>query len=262
MDESITCKTGVNQMKGSQNVRMENDIKINIGSLNLKKALFLKAQQYIGKRPYQEINQLMKEVLKAGSYQVKCMEDGNISHLIESEHLCIELDSTAKHIINIYEKLSKKKSQSVQKSSQKESRIKLVSLNEEKAPEKKFRIEESFIEQSLIVLYQKLVELEDYKHQMNKTLSTTDKEISRIYHELETTNFNASQGYLFAKSLQGLLRKRRFIKTELDKIKSTNNELQQIKELVQQSEEKVLKQQNKYETYAQGWVDSFNRWME
>ena len=96
---------------------------------------------------------------------------------------------------------------------------------------------------------------------MNKTLSTTDKEISRIYHELETTNFNASQGYLFSKSLQGLLRKRRFIKTELDKIKSTNNELQQIKELVQQSEEKVLKQQNKYETYAQGWVDSFNRWM-
>ena len=59
----------------------------------------------------------MKEVLKAGSYQVKCMEDGNISHLIESEHLCIELDSTAKHIINIYEKLVEKSHNRSQKQS-------------------------------------------------------------------------------------------------------------------------------------------------
>ena len=131
--------------------------------------------------------------------------------------------------------------------------MKLVKLGEPLSHKREFSIEESFIETSISLLYNKLLELEDYSRTMNQSLSKTDKEISKIYHELETTNFNASRGYFYAKSLQGLLRKRRFIKTELDKIHSTNKEFKQMKELVLQSEKKVLNKQSQYESYSEGW---------
>ena len=47
-------------------------------------------------------------------------------------------------------------------------------------------------------------------------LSRTDKEISDIYHNIELTSFNACQGYMYCKRLQGVLRNRRRIKNEIE----------------------------------------------
>jgi len=47
-------------------------------------------------------------------------------------------------------------------------------------------------------------------------LSRADKEISDIYHNIELTSFNACQGYMYCKRLQGALRNRRRIKNEME----------------------------------------------
>lgn len=250
-------------MNNSGNVRVENKIKINIGSLNLKKALFLKAQQYIGNRSYQEMNGIVKEILKKGVYEKKSLENGSVVHHFLRETICIELNSKATNISNIYKIDSKEKVQPIAKgTAQKGKSLKLVKDDVYSVKKKECVIEESFIESSLNILHNKLLEIENYGRQMNQSLSRTDKEISKIYHDLETTNFNASQGYFFAKRLQTLLRRRRFIKTEIDKLKSTNKEFQQIKELIHQSEQKIVSKQNRYEVYSEGWNFSLNEWGE
>lgn len=249
-------------MNKSGNVRVENKIKINIGSLNLKKGLFLKAQQYIGDRSYQEMNQIVKEILKKGVYEKKSLENGRVVHLFHRENIFIELNTTATNISNIYKMDRKEKVQPIAKgNAQKGKNLKLVK-DDVYLANKEWEIEESFIESSLNILHNKLLDIENYGRQMNQSLSRTDKEISKIYHDLETTNFNASQGYFFAKRLQTLLRRRRFIKTEIDKLKSTNKEFQQIKELIHQSEQKMMSKQNRYEVYSEGWNISLNEWGE
>lgn len=241
-------------MGKSCNVRVENGFSFNIGSLNLKKALLIKAKQHLGDRSDSELNLSVKEILKTGKYEMKNLEDGSMVHLFHGEEICIELNSTAKAITNIYPNEEKGKLCKVpEKEIQQGSSLKLVKLSEPSSHKREFSIEKSFIESSISLLYNKLLELEDYSRTMNQSLSKTDKEISKIYHELETTNFNASRGYFYAKSLQGLLRKRRFIKTELDKIHSTSKEFKQMKELVLQSEKKVLNKQSQYESYSEGW---------
>ena len=238
----------------SNNVRKENGMTINIGSLNIKKTLLAKVNQYFGNQGYQELNNLVKEIVKTGTHEMKKLEDGSMVPIFRGENVCVELNSTAKVIINVYQnERSEKRRVIKQKEVQKEKNLKLVKMDENPVHKPEPLIEESFIEASISMLYNKLIELEDYSRLMNQSLSKTDKEISKIYHELETTNFDASQGYFYAKSLQSLLRKRRFIKTEIDKIHSTNKELKQIKKLVQQSEKKVLNKQNQYESYSEGW---------
>jgi len=238
----------------SSNIRVENGISFNIGSLNIKKTLLVKARRHFEEQADSELNVSVKEIIKTGTYEMKNLEDGSMIHLFHGEKVCIELNSTAKAITNIYPNEGRGKlCKASEKEIQQGSSLKLVKLDETPVHKREFSIEESFIESSISLLYNKLLELEDYSRLMNQSLSKTDKEISKIYHELETTSFNASQGYFYAKSLQSLLRKRRFIKTEMDKIHSTNKEFKQMKELVLQSEKKVLNKQSQYESYSEGW---------
>ena len=55
---------------------------------------------------------------------------------------------------------------------------------------------------------------------MNKLQSRYDKEISNLYHKIELNNFNAAEGYYFSKDLQTILRKRRMVKLEIQKLTS------------------------------------------
>jgi uncharacterized protein YukE len=56
------------------------------------------------------------------------------------------------------------------------------------------------------------------KEALRNKLSEIDRSISELYHQIESSSFNAYQGYLFSKELQESLRKRRVIKSELHRM--------------------------------------------
>lgn len=58
----------------------------------------------------------------------------------------------------------------------------------------------------------------DYK-KLSAKQSEYDNNMVELYHKIETTNFNACEGYYFTKQLQEILRKRRSSKTRNGKIK-------------------------------------------
>ena len=58
-------------------------------------------------------------------------------------------------------------------------------------------------------------QLRSCKSQLNKELSKIDREISDIQHIIEFKNFNASEGYRYAKELKLAQMKRREIKNEI-----------------------------------------------
>ncbi len=55
--------------------------------------------------------------------------------------------------------------------------------------------------------------------------SEYDKELSSIYHKIETKNFNACEGYYLSKELQIVLQKRRLVKHELEMLFSMHDSL-------------------------------------
>lgn len=61
--------------------------------------------------------------------------------------------------------------------------------------------------------------------------SKLDKEVSRLYHDLESRgNLNAAEGYYVARDLQAILRKRRIVKQEIYELNAVSNpvNLQQL----------------------------------
>jgi len=65
-----------------------------------------------------------------------------------------------------------------------------------------------------------VTEIENGVKELTELQSFYDKELSEVYHRLETEKFNASEGYYFAKRLQEILQKRRVVKKELANLKS------------------------------------------
>ena len=59
-----------------------------------------------------------------------------------------------------------------------------------------------------------LDEVEKRRMESNEKLQYFDKKVSDIYHEIETTNFNAQIGWRLTKNLQEKLRMRRVVKNE------------------------------------------------
>jgi hypothetical protein len=60
---------------------------------------------------------------------------------------------------------------------------------------------------------------------LHEQQSIFDTTINKIYHEIEFSNMNASQGYNKAKELQDILRKRRKTKLEISKFQVLFNTL-------------------------------------
>ena len=49
-------------------------------------------------------------------------------------------------------------------------------------------------------------------------LSKYDKELNKVYHDIEQINFNASEGYYLSKKIQELRSKRRVVKEKMNEI--------------------------------------------
>jgi hypothetical protein len=80
--------------------------------------------------------------------------------------------------------------------------------------------------------------LENLRTDLSKTRSLNDQEVNNVYHTIEQTNFNASQGYKLAKQLKLALQERRKIKEIYSYTDHINNHLKNIKS-VKEYEEKT-----------------------
>lgn len=77
----------------------------------------------------------------------------------------------------------------------------------------------------------------DQLHKLNKTVSGTfegltrmqssiDKELSVVYHEIEREEIDVYNGYLYAKRLQEVLKRRRVVKDEIARLSSFKSTLE------------------------------------
>lgn len=89
----------------------------------------------------------------------------------------------------------------------------------------------------------------EYMQTLNKELSQADKEISRIYHEIENTNFNAAQGYQLAKKLQQALRHRRQIKLNYEILQILTPFLSQNQQRVLTLGQRIYNKVEEYRAY-------------
>lgn len=99
-----------------------------------------------------------------------------------------------------------------------------------------------------------LLELQAEEKKLKKVLSSYDSKINKIYHDLEVKIFNKHQGNAIARELQSLLRKRRAIKSELEKynsVKQTLGGLDQSK--IKRANQNLKRLRNKNEKYMSGW---------
>ncbi len=68
-------------------------------------------------------------------------------------------------------------------------------------------------------LEEALNDIEVAKKDLCEKMQNYDKQINEFYHELETKNFNAAEGYYLSKRLQEILQKRRVVKKEINKLR-------------------------------------------
>lgn len=101
-----------------------------------------------------------------------------------------------------------------------------------------------------------LVNLKSDIKKLSIKQSEYDKTVNEYYHKLETTKFNACEGYYIAKNFQEVLQKRRLVKSELYrmqhlydnlKIQSVDEKLPQVKKMV-----------NKSKSRGKEWCTNFN----
>ena len=105
--------------------------------------------------------------------------------------------------------------------------------------------------------------IDDERENLTNLLSDLDKEMSRLYHNVEATNFNAAEGYCYAKKMQDTLRKRRVVKQELQKLHSlsTNMNFEVVNELLGTTEKnlsRTISRIHKEEMqFSQNWKENY-----
>lgn len=97
---------------------------------------------------------------------------------------------------------------------------------------------------------------EDFK-KLSAKQSEYDSLIVQHYHKIETTNFNACEGYYLTKQLQELLRKRRVVKHEMERIDSLKKVLglrdNLTKDKINKSKHHIEKLSRRSAKYQQDW---------
>ena len=90
---------------------------------------------------------------------------------------------------------------------------------------------------------------------LRKKLSDQDKLISEKYHIIECANFNACEGYYLAKELQELLRQRRVIKDELNRMNTLSISLkaQKLDSNLNKTKGNIKKAKQKNSEYKEDW---------
>lgn len=112
-------------------------------------------------------------------------------------------------------------------------------------------------------ILKQLREINDYyaeeKRKLLKLQSQLDKEVSRIYHDLESRgNLNAAEGYCVARDLQLILRKRRLVKQEIFELNAIErpiqiNQLSNKLEKAEKSMEKIKRTRSNKDNYTRKW---------
>lgn len=100
-------------------------------------------------------------------------------------------------------------------------------------------------------------QIQSDRSKLGSKLSEYDKEISRIYHKIETMKFNACEGYYLSKELQTVLHKRRLVKNEGDKLKSLLQSLGALSN-VKNAKNNVNKLIKKHKDYTYEFGISFD----
>lgn len=94
---------------------------------------------------------------------------------------------------------------------------------------------------------------------LSDQLSKYDKEVSEIYHMIETEKFDAARGYCLSKQLQTKLRERRIIKHEMARLSSLKQTLniEQLHNTIEKTKGNISKLKNKNKEYTVDWdIDS------
>ncbi|WP_046176736.1 hypothetical protein [Domibacillus indicus] len=204
---------------------------IKIGTLNVSKAL-MKKLALSGER--EEWTARARRIIETGIYKGVC-ETG---HLFEGENIAVQLDKQLRKIVSL-------------------------DVREPKKEQKKKPASGSILSQSFSEIEMSLQKITMYGEQLSDELSRTDKEISGIYHKIETTAFNMAQGYQYAKQLQYLLRKRRLVKGESAKFHVIKEELNLMDKQMKAVRHKTTRIQGKQDGYTTGWNTSLSEieWM-
>lgn len=103
-------------------------------------------------------------------------------------------------------------------------------------------------------------ELERDLNKLRLKQSETDKLVNKAYHKLETTKFNACEGYYIAKDLQNLLQKRRLIKSELYRMEKIYSQLEisKVKESVPKTKKMLKRSKNRGKDWFSNFTISFD----
>ncbi|WP_397331800.1 hypothetical protein [Paenibacillus sp. JSM ZJ436] len=98
-------------------------------------------------------------------------------------------------------------------------------------------------------------QINEDKVRLTKLQSKYDLKVSNLYHEMETKNFNASEGFKKYKELQVILRERRIVKNELSSIQALLSTLnvKAFESQIHKSLAKVKKYDESNEKYTDGW---------
>lgn len=100
-----------------------------------------------------------------------------------------------------------------------------------------------------------IVDFHNKEKRLREQYSTCDKAVIDLYHQIEMSNFNACEGYFYAKRLQEVLRKRRAIKMELQKLQSFNDNinLNYLKNAINKTKKKLKNKEVNTKHWKQNW---------
>lgn len=84
-------------------------------------------------------------------------------------------------------------------------------------------------------------ELYDYRVQLRKNISRTDKKVSLLYHQIENKNYDVVSGYKMLVQLQEQLRLRRNYKNEFIKAQSATDHIRGAKLNIKKVKAKIKK---------------------
>ncbi|WP_311078071.1 hypothetical protein [Paenibacillus polymyxa] len=105
------------------------------------------------------------------------------------------------------------------------------------------------------VIAQTIDDISNNYEKLKRLISEYDIRVSQIYHEIETKNLNASEGFKKYKELQFVLRERRVVKHEFSSMRAllVSFDIEATKSKIH----KTLKNSQKYEEgnqiYREGW---------
>lgn len=216
---------------------------INIGSICMGKKLKRNITESL---KIKVANEDIQKVVALGEYKGFLRKEGLDGHLFEHDMYCVTLNKEMTKILKLSIHSSPQLPSIEQQNKQDDG-----SASEADKTQKK---EGRQVDETMKTMNDMLHDLKSQLYRWVDKLSDLDKKISQLYHDIEINNFNAYQGYQYSKNLQTLLRKRRLVKQEMEKISANVNHFEDMQESIK----KVRKNLEKYNKSCQEYSGSWN----